>query len=131
MATGPVIQLAVFGNPVGQSLSPEIHRNFAEQCGLNVDYQAIEASTESFPEQVRTLAGRGGRGCNITAPFKKDAWRLAGDCSETARRVNTGGDDGAVTVCTNPDCSCKAVLGCITTRLRVSIPWGRTLTSIT
>jgi shikimate dehydrogenase len=87
VATGPVIQLAVFGNPVGQSLSPEIHRNFAEQCGLNVDYQAIEASTESFPEQVRTLAGRGGRGCNITAPFKKDAWRLAGDCSETARRA--------------------------------------------
>jgi len=87
VAQGPVIRLAVFGNPVAQSLSPAIHRDFAQQCGLNVDYQAIEATSESFPEQVAALARRGGRGCNITAPFKHDAWQLSHQSSESARRA--------------------------------------------
>lgn len=87
MASGPVIRLAVFGNPVAQSLSPAIHRAFAQQCGLDVDYRAIEATSESFPERVATLARQGGRGCNITAPFKHDAWKLSHRCSESARRA--------------------------------------------
>ena len=87
MASGPVIRLAVFGNPVAQSLSPAIHGRFAEQCGLNVDYQAIEATSESFPELTRALATQDGRGCNITAPFKNAAWKLAHRCSDSARRA--------------------------------------------
>lgn len=87
MASGPVIRLAVFGNPVAQSLSPAIHGHFAEQCGLNVDYQAIEATSESFPELTRALARRNGRGCNITAPFKNAAWKLANRCSDSASRA--------------------------------------------
>lgn len=87
MASGPVIRLAVFGSPVAQSLSPAIHRRFAEQCGLNVDYRAIEATSESFPELTRTLAMQDGRGCNITAPFKNAAWKLANRCSDSATRA--------------------------------------------
>ena len=87
MASGPVIRLAVFGNPVAQSLSPAIHTAFAQQCGLNVDYRAIEATSASFAEQVGTLARQGGRGCNITAPFKHDAWKLSDHYSESARRA--------------------------------------------
>jgi shikimate dehydrogenase len=87
VASGPVIRLAVFGNPVTQSLSPRIHGLFAEQCGLKVDYQAIEASKESFPELTRALALQGGRGCNITAPFKNAAWQLAHRSSDSARRA--------------------------------------------
>jgi shikimate dehydrogenase len=81
------VRLAVFGKPVTQSLSPRIHGLFADQCGLKIDYRAIEATPETFPELVADLAGSGGRGCNITAPFKRDAWKLAGRCSESASRA--------------------------------------------
>ena len=82
-----MIRLAVFGNPVKQSLSPRIHGLFARQCGLDVDYRAIEASQEDFPQQVMELAEKGGRGCNITVPYKRDAWKLASQCSENATRA--------------------------------------------
>jgi shikimate dehydrogenase len=72
---------------------------FAQQCGLNVDYRAIEATRESFAEEVAALARQGGRGCNITAPFKHDAWKLSHHCSESAHRAQAANtlvfeDDG-------------------------------------
>jgi shikimate dehydrogenase len=82
-----LIKLAVFGQPVAHSLSPRIHGLFADQCGLEVNYRAIEATPESFPGLVAELAGSGGRGCNITVPLKRDAWKLAGRCSENAERA--------------------------------------------
>jgi len=83
----PVIRLAVFGNPVAHSLSPRIHSLFAAQLGLAVDYRAIEATPQSFPGLLRTLADRGGRGCNVTAPLKRDAWELATRSSDSAVRA--------------------------------------------
>ena len=82
-----LIRLAVFGQPVSQSLSPRIHKLFAAQFGLEIDYQAIEATAETFGPGVGELARTGGRGCNITVPFKADAWRLATMCSERATRA--------------------------------------------
>lgn len=78
------MRLAVFGKPVIHSLSPRIHGLFADQCGLNIDYRAIEATPANFPGLVAGLAESGGRGCNITAPLKHEAWKLAGRCSESA-----------------------------------------------
>jgi shikimate dehydrogenase len=86
------MKLAVFGNPVTHSLSPQIHELFADQYGLQVDYRAIQATPESFPRLAAELAENGARGCNITAPLKHDAWKLAGRRSESASRaraVNT------------------------------------------
>jgi shikimate dehydrogenase len=83
----PVIRLAVFGSPIGQSLSPRIHSMFGAQFGLNVHYRAIEATHTSFPGLLRTLEEEGGRGCNVTAPLKRDAWQLAGRCSDAAARA--------------------------------------------
>lgn len=79
--------LAVFGSPVAHSLSPRIHRQFARQVGLDVGYEAIEATPQDFAAQVRALADRGGRGCNVTVPFKQAAWRLAARCSDGATRA--------------------------------------------
>jgi len=95
----PVIRLAVFGNPVAQSLSPRIHRAFAGQFGLRVDYRAIEATPETFPRQVRELQSSGGRGCNVTVPLKRAAFELADSCSASARQAeaaNTLVFDGEV-----------------------------------
>jgi shikimate dehydrogenase len=82
-----LIKLAVFGKPVVHSLSPRIHGMFADQCGLEVDYKVVEATPESFPGLVADLAESGGRGCNITVPLKRDAWKLASHCSENAARA--------------------------------------------
>jgi len=94
----PVIRLAVFGRPVTHSLSPRIHAEFAGQVGLRIDYRAIEASPETFPERVRELAAAGGRGCNVTVPLKHLAWTLATRCSEPAERAQAANtllfDDG-------------------------------------
>ena len=87
MAAELLIKLAIFGKPVVHSLSPRIHYLFADQCGLEVDYQAIEATLESFPELVADLARNGGRGCNITVPLKRGAWKLASRCSDDASRA--------------------------------------------
>ncbi|MBT8058446.1 MAG: shikimate dehydrogenase, partial [Gammaproteobacteria bacterium] len=82
-----MIRLAVFGKPVSQSLSPRIHGLFAQQFGLDVDYRAIEAEPGKLGLLVRELVNEGGRGCNITAPLKNEAWRIATRCSDAANRA--------------------------------------------
>ena len=82
-----MIRLAVFGSPIAHSLSPRIHGLFAGQCGMEVDYRALEATAETFPGRVRALAENGGRGCNVTIPFKHAAWKLAERASDGAARA--------------------------------------------
>lgn len=93
MVAGPqLIRLAVFGQPVSQSLSPRIHRLFADQFSLPLEYRAIEARRETFENEVSKLAQGGGTGCNITLPFKHQAWELASrrsDDADRAEAVNT------------------------------------------
>ena len=84
-----MIRLAVFGSPVSHSRSPEIHRLFARQCGLQVDYQAIEATAATFPRLLDELAAQDGRGCNVTVPLKHEAWKLAQKSSDSASRAQT------------------------------------------
>ena len=83
----PLIQLAVFGQYVSKSLSPRIHGMFARQFALSIEYTAIETTRENFAAQVRELARNGARGCNVTVPFKNDAWKLATRSSEHASRA--------------------------------------------
>jgi shikimate dehydrogenase len=58
---------------------------FAQQCGLDVDYRAIETAADDFSARVREFARQGGSGCNITAPLKHQAWSLAQRSSDSAR----------------------------------------------
>jgi shikimate dehydrogenase len=82
----------VFGNPVAHSKSPRIHAAFARLTGQQMTYEARLAPQDGFAESVRQFLSEGGRGCNITVPFKEEAWRLAGVRSaraEKAGAVNT------------------------------------------
>ncbi len=81
----------VFGNPIGHSKSPLIHRIFARQTGQDLSYEALLAPLEDFTGFARSFFVEG-RGGNVTVPFKEQAYYLADELTERARRagaVNT------------------------------------------
>jgi shikimate dehydrogenase len=83
---------AVFGNPIAHSQSPRIHAEFARQTGQDLSYEAILAPLDGFPPAVQAFRAAGGRGANVTVPFKEQAFELAGrrtDRAEAAGAVNT------------------------------------------
>ncbi len=65
----------VAGNPVEHSQSPFIHAEFARQTGQAMVYERVLWPLDGFSDSVRALAASGARGCNITVPFKFDAFR--------------------------------------------------------
>lgn len=92
---------AVIGNPVEHSQSPRIHSYFAEQTGEQLRYERILAEVDGFGEAVDQFRAQGGKGLNVTVPFKLDACEYADELSERARlaqAVNTlrFRDDGKV-----------------------------------
>ena len=95
-------KFAVFGNPIAQSLSPTIHQMFAEQVGEKISYEKILAPVDGFVDAANAfLAQEGALGCNVTMPFKLDAFNLAkvdDQAAKDAQAVNTlmNGDSGEV-----------------------------------
>ena len=79
---------AVVGNPITHSLSPQIHRQFAEQAQQSMSYEAIELSLDDFPGQIRELQKQGLKGVNVTVPFKQQAWEI---CQQTSPRAEQAG----------------------------------------
>lgn len=76
---------AVIGNPIGHTKSPLIHQTFARQSGQDIEYTAIEGRLGNFREDVEAFRQADGRGMNVTAPFKLDAFAYATDLTEQAR----------------------------------------------
>jgi shikimate dehydrogenase len=74
----------VAGNPVEHSQSPFIHAMFAQATGQRLDYDRLLCPLDGFADAVRRFAGEGGRGCNVTVPFKFEAFGLASRHSERA-----------------------------------------------
>jgi len=83
---------AVIGNPIAHSKSPRIHALFAQQTGQDLVYDAILAPRDGFVHAVLQFIAEGGRGLNVTLPFKEEAHRLAASLSPRAKSagaVNT------------------------------------------
>ena len=78
---------AVIGKPIAHSKSPGIHTAFAEQTGQRIEYVRIEGEPGRFAAQVDALRAEGGRGLNITAPFKLDACAYATELRDRARHA--------------------------------------------
>lgn len=82
----------VFGNPVQHSKSPLIHAMFAQQTGQHIDYQTSLVPLDSFAAAVQKFMSEGGKGANVTVPFKLEAFALAHELSARAKMagaVNT------------------------------------------
>ena len=76
---------AVIGHPIAHSKSPLIHGLFAQATGQLMEYTAIEAPLDGFQAVVQAFRAQGGRGLNVTLPFKLQAFELATDPMESAR----------------------------------------------
>ena len=76
---------AVIGNPIGHTKSPLIHGMFAAQTGQDMEYVAIEGAPGRFAEGVDAFRKAGGRGLNVTTPFKLDAAAYATGLQQRAK----------------------------------------------
>jgi shikimate dehydrogenase len=82
----------VFGNPISHSKSPIIQAAFARQTGQDIEYRAILAPTDGFADTVDAFIAEGGKGANVTLPFKQEAYQLATRLTQRAEQagaVNT------------------------------------------
>lgn len=97
---------AVIGHPVAHSKSPQIHARFAAQTGQDLIYERLLAPLDGFGATVHAFASQGGKGLNVTVPFKLEAHSIATLLTERARAagaVNTLKFDGAVILGDNTD----------------------------
>jgi shikimate dehydrogenase len=96
----------VMGNPVEHSRSPWIHGRFAELTGQTLHYGKRHVALDGFKSAVHAFIAEGGRGCNITVPFKFEAAALATHTSERAllaQAANTLSFSGSSRVADNTD----------------------------
>jgi len=83
---------ALVGNPVAHSKSPWIHSEFARATSQDLEYGLLESPLDGFAATVQRFRAAGGKGLNVTLPFKQEAFGLCRSLSERARRaqaVNT------------------------------------------
>lgn len=82
----------VFGNPISQSKSPFIHTLFARQTNQSLTYTTSSPDKDAFQQAASEFFAKGGKGCNVTVPFKEDAFQFATRLTQRAQlagAVNT------------------------------------------
>jgi shikimate dehydrogenase len=90
--SGAVDQYGVVGHPVAHSLSPFIHAMFARQTGQAMSYRLFDFAPEEVDERIAAFFAQGGRGLNVTLPYKLAAVARAAELTRRAQHagaVNT------------------------------------------
>jgi shikimate dehydrogenase len=83
-------QYAVFGHPIAQSKSPQIHMAFAEETSQELNYRAILAAKDGFTEALNEFfSDPTAKGCNVTMPFKQEAAQWVDDLSPAAKSAGS------------------------------------------
>ena len=97
-----MLSLALLGHPVVHSRSPEVHAAFGRALGIPLHYALIDVSDDAFESALAAFIAAGGRGANVTLPFKRRA--LAAATRLTPRATTAGSvnalkveDDGTLT----------------------------------
>ena len=96
----------VIGNPIEHSLSPQIHQEFAAQTGELLTYEKVKVELTGFADFLKDFADSGGKGLNITVPFKVEAFNGATqlhELADIANAVNTLSIEGADIIGFNTD----------------------------
>jgi len=91
-APGAPLQLAVYGDPIAHSRSPELHDYFAAATGLSISYRRIRCNAAELPQSLQAFHASGGHGANITVPHKQAVMALCTQLHPAAQRaaaVNT------------------------------------------
>ena len=102
----PTDRYAVIGHPVAHSKSPDIHAYFAAQTEQFLSYERLPAPLDGFAATVRGFMRQGGKGANVTVPFKLEAFALAmmlTGRAQAAGAVNTLRFDGDLILGDNTD----------------------------
>ena len=94
----------MIGKPVSHSLSPEIHAMFAAQTGLPVEYGMMEPDGDDFESLAKGFLREGGKGLNVTLPYKGRAFGIADHSSGVARLARASNtlraeEDGTISSC--------------------------------
>lgn len=85
----PIFRYAVVGNPISHSLSPKLHPQFAEQFNIPLSYHKICPTVKGFHRVLNDFFATGGKGLNITAPFKLMALDYADIITDRAKDANS------------------------------------------
>ncbi len=84
-----ISRYGVIGNPVTHSLSPDIHRQFAKQFGHTIDYQKYHLEVHQLKTFVSQFFEEGGKGLNVTLPFKQSVISLTDRLTDDAKLANS------------------------------------------
>lgn len=90
--TFKIDQYVVIGNPIAHSKSPAIHAQFAAQTTQHIEYQRLLADIDGFAASVHAFVHTGGKGANVTVPFKLEAYAISTHLTARAKAagaVNT------------------------------------------
>jgi shikimate dehydrogenase len=79
---------AVIGNPISHSKSPQIHAAFAAQTSQDIVYKSLFCEASAFATTVRAFRDAGGKGLNVTLPFKHEAWNIVNRHDKYAQDAN-------------------------------------------
>ncbi len=81
------MKLAVIGDPVAHSRSPEIHRRLLREAGIDGSYETIRVRAGETASALQRLADEGFTGCNVTSPLKEEAAAACDELSPLAQRI--------------------------------------------
>ena len=84
-----ITTLAHFGEHIQQSYSPIFHQHFAQQFGIEIDYQKITVTNETFTSAWKRFVQNGGKGANVTMPCKNQAYHLCTTISTRAQKAES------------------------------------------
>jgi shikimate dehydrogenase len=97
---------AVFGNPITHSKSPQIHEQFAQHSNQDLTYVRIQPESDQFSTMLLAFFQMGGKGANVTVPFKLEAYAQCQQLTPRAKlagAVNTIWQDNGQLVGDNTD----------------------------